>query len=210
MQYTPAGNRDIPSIVAMHIDPSRDGIANIYKNSSRYSFYQDKIKFYYEVENEGLIVAKDGDRVEGFIIVTKSIKQINKMILRKGYALRWFLKTLIGRYGIDGAICFKLQNIILTLISNLPNLTRGMNENVVPDSKIMAIVVLKEKRNQGVGTELVNKACVYLTEQGIHEILVTTSVSNLNAQRFYKDIGFTEIGIYRDTIGKSVYMTKQF
>ena len=193
----------------MHIDPSRAGIKEITKKSCKYRFYKDKVDFYFDTENQGLLVAKESNEIVGFIIVSRSISYINKSIFKKGYALKWFINTMMGRYGFNRQIIKKYIDSLSVFVSNKVKYDRENNIVSLPDAKIIAIVVLKEKRNQGIGSELIRKACQYISEQGIEEILVTTSLHNEIAQRCYKNLGFKERGFFRDTIGQAVYLTKQ-
>nr|WP_295923786.1 GNAT family N-acetyltransferase [uncultured Dyadobacter sp.] len=87
-----------------------------------------------------------------------------------------FVHTLNGV--IDGFITLKKQG---------NNATIGL------------IATSREKRNQGIGKSLLNRARSYAEESGISTLFVTTQGGNINACRFYENNGFvlkSELNVY--------------
>ncbi|MFX1338160.1 MAG: GNAT family N-acetyltransferase [Promethearchaeota archaeon] len=57
---------------------------------------------------------------------------------------------------------------------------------------INELIVAKSHRNKGIGKVLIEKAIQLAKRRGMDEIEVGTEISNVNAQSFYKKVGFNE------------------
>ncbi|HGE70317.1 TPA: GNAT family N-acetyltransferase [Candidatus Poribacteria bacterium] len=164
----------------------------------------DKVMFFFKAEPEGIIVAKDNDEIVGFVIVTVSMNALMKRIMKNGHFLKYMFKLMLGMYGFNIGIVGKIISAIFRLCRKSKNIT----ENIVSDSIIWSLVVKAEKRKQGIGTELIKKACEYIHRQGISEIGIEVSPSNETAISVYKKCGFIKKGILQSNYGL-IYMTKK-
>ena len=211
MYYSLAERHDLPIIAAMHIEPSKEGMKQAANHCNIYEFYMDKAEFFFQCEREGMIVARDGSEVVGFVIVTKSIKRLNVLSLVKGYLAKSIMKTLIGKYGLSGHAIRWYMRIPLAFfrifrVKPSEEKTRTKIRHV--DAEIRGLIVLEEKRGQGIGTELMKRATEYLSKQGIAELGLTVSPENIVARRLYEKLGFVEKGGYQEGKGKRLYMVK--
>lgn len=64
--------------------------------------------------------------------------------------------------------------------------------------EIMNIVVIKRKRNKGIGKMLVNDAIKRAKKEGVKRLLVGTGNSSINQLAFYQKCGFRISGIRKD------------
>ncbi len=60
--------------------------------------------------------------------------------------------------------------------------------------EIHELVVLPEKRNQGIGSALLKEALIYLKNKGHERIGLWVGKNNERAKAFYKKFGFKEVG----------------
>jgi len=212
INYQIATERDIHFLAAMHTKGSRETLKRSLKEkTSMYEYFKDKVELFFNLEKEGVIVARDEEGIVGNIIVTKSMKRIKIMIIIKGYLVKWAAKAIIGRYGLNIKILKKLMKIFMSLfLFTKHKLQSGKSrgENLHSEAKIISVIVIEEKRKQGIGTELIKQACEYLSNQKIENVAITVA-PNSDAKRLYEKLGFIDIGTYQESVGKSIYMIKR-
>jgi len=83
----------------------------------------------------------------------------------------------------DSVICFINFTIRETILHSAPS---GL---------IDELVVSKDHRGKGVGRKLVQVAIEKCKQLGCCEVEVSTELSNINARKFYKKMGFKEKGL---------------
>jgi ribosomal protein S18 acetylase RimI-like enzyme len=207
-----AHKSDLHVIAAMHIEPAVSKIDEIIKKyNSKYRFYFDKVKLFFDIEPAGIIVAKENSQILGFIIVSKDTHEIKRVSLRKCYFIRLGLKSLLGYYGVNIEMLKKLG---LILYANIISQSRGVRTDIPPGmpmetvSKIWAFIVMKDTRGKGVGLSLLDSACNYVQNQGSQAICVTVSQDNNVALKLYQNSGFQIISQCLESTGPSYYLIK--
>ncbi|EFD93043.1 MAG: GCN5-related N-acetyltransferase [Candidatus Parvarchaeum acidophilus ARMAN-5] len=70
--------------------------------------------------------------------------------------------------------------------------------------------VLKEFRREGVGTALIRNVIDYASIEKIHNILVLSEISNKEAKKFLKKIGFRKIGKIRRLFNNKDYIMWEY
>lgn len=87
--------------------------------------------------------------------------------------------------------CFVAEtNGVLTgscLLVIVPNLTRGAR----PFSVIENVVVHRDYRRQGIGTELMRSALEMAWDQGCYKAMLLSGARREDAHRFYESLGFS-------------------
>lgn len=205
MEYLTADKADAVKIAAMHIAPSVNlSLDNIEKRKD-FRLYFEKVNFFMQFEPEGVIVAKEGSNIVGFIIITKDAGYLMRNIFLKGYVFRWAILMALRRFGLDVNMIKKSIRYLLSF-SFLPLIAAKK----IPSAKIMAIIVAKEKRGLGIGSSLVDKAIEYLRKNKIKSLCVATEVSNILAIKFYQSCGFSLSGTCVESVGRSFILTKSF
>jgi len=64
--------------------------------------------------------------------------------------------------------------------------------------KILLLAVPEQARGKGHGMVLIQHAFDALTQQGVKDIVLDTSVDNVTAQRLYQRAGFKNLGVHPD------------
>jgi RimJ/RimL family protein N-acetyltransferase len=59
-------------------------------------------------------------------------------------------------------------------------------------AELETLTVLADQRGKGIGASLLEAAWQHLAELGVEEMAITTTVTNVNAQRFYERHGFSQ------------------
>jgi len=206
----PANKSDLPIIAAMHIDPDTNRIIKtIQNNSSQYKFYLDKVNMFFRLEPEGVLIAKEFNQIIGFIIASRKSDEIKKLSLRKGYLLYFALKSLLLQYGFNKEI---IKKLLLVPYANFIRQKRELSQiptQVNTSGKLWASVVLKQARNKGVYSKLIEASCDYVKKQGADLICATFTKDNAIPLNHCQKSGFQIIGECMESTGPSYYLIKE-
>lgn len=206
----PARKSNLPIIAAMHIDPNNDMITKIIrKNSAQYKFYLDKVNMFYRLEPKGVLVAKELDRILGFIIASKKSDEIKKLSVRKGYILYFALKSLLFQYGLNKEMIKKLFLVPYANFIRQKTELSQMPFKVNNSGKLWASVVIKQARNKGIYSKLIEASCDYARKQGAYILSATFAKDNIIPLNHCQKAGFQIIGECMESTGPSYYLIKQ-
>lgn len=82
-----------------------------------------------------------------------------------------------------------------------------------PESDVLDITVLPEKRNRGVGQRLLSGLLARAARKGVDTVYLEVRVSNAPARHLYRKLGFTETGLrknyYTDPVEDAVTMARR-
>jgi len=208
MRVEKAGQEDLPRIAAMHVDPTAvadpRGLAS---GRGACRLYLDKVRLFHACEPGGILVARDGERIAGFLIVTASVARFKRYALRSGAALRIALRAALGMYGLDGAILRKIAVLPFTIFGG--RIRRGgTSPGMLPDAKVWAVVTAREHRRMGVASALLEAGEAYLRSLGVPSVGITVGIGNEPAIGAYRKAGYRAIGEVLESTGPSLYMEK--
>ena len=205
----PAHKSDLPIIAAMHLEPSVNRIREIIKETSgAYKFYLDKVKMFYSIEPNGVLVVRGNNQITGFAIISKKSGKIKQSAFKKGYILIFALKSLLLQYGINKEM---LKKLFMVLYANFTGRRILSQVSPKPDNpaKIWAFIIMKESRNQGLGVKLIEAACAYAIQQNNNAISATFFKNNLPAMNLYQKTGFSITGECLESTGPSYCLIKR-
>jgi GNAT superfamily N-acetyltransferase len=79
---------------------------------------------------------------------------------------------------------------LMTLLI-MPNISHG----ALPWALSEALVIDSKSRNRGLGGMLVNYAITKAREAGCYKLVLDSNIKRLDAQRFYRSLGFEEYSV---------------
>ncbi|MBI5778134.1 MAG: GNAT family N-acetyltransferase [Planctomycetes bacterium] len=204
----PAAKSDLPVMAAMHLEPSATKVREIIrKNSGAYRFYLDKVKMFYAMEPNGVLVVRENNQIAGFAIISKKSGKMKQTAFKKGYILHFAVKALLLQYGTDKKM---LKKLFMVPYANFTG--RRISSPVALESdnpaKIWVFIVMKESRNQGLGLKLIEAACAYAGRQN-NNISATFFKDNIPALNLYKKAGFAIRGECLESTGPSYYLSRR-
>ena len=119
-------------------------------------------------------------------------EQINTFIIRQWFSMQMVvrgecidLSMASGYYAMEG------DEII------------GLITYRITDDKMEILSLDSLRKNNGIGTELLNKATLKAVEIGCAKITLITTNDNISALRFYQKRGFDMVRLYRNALEQS-------
>ncbi|MGQ9630949.1 MAG: GNAT family N-acetyltransferase [bacterium] len=200
--YTPASGNDISEIARIYYRGFEGHILALFGKIPAPRAAEDLLRFFAALEGGGLIAAKDGERIVGFVWVTQSLSGFIRRMISRGFAFKLLLRWIFGRYEFGGRIFGSVARAIWLFLRTADRYrTAG-------DANILAVAVDEAYRGRGVGTELVKFALDYLRRCGAPEVRLEVRPDNAPARRVYSKLGFVEKGTLPTAIGGTIVMTK--
>jgi ribosomal protein S18 acetylase RimI-like enzyme len=212
-----ARESDIPYIAAMHIPPASQAALreHVLRGGPWFNFYLDKIRVFYRLEQEGLLVAEDRNGLVGFCMASRDVGRFKTRAMTSGMAMSMVLNALCLRYGMSASFLQKALMLLVALVTR--RTTRIVKEAkgsslsyTMHKAMIYAWLVVVEKRGSGVGRSLLEAACCYLRAGGAREVGVMTRQDNMAALQTYDYLGFRRVATRIESVGKVFYMVKDF
>jgi len=176
MKTTALKPEHVPSVAALHIQ----GINGGFISSLGAGFVTALYEAIVNSNNSFGFAVEDNERVLGFVAFTSSITKLYKSVIaKKGFRMAGFLAGRI--------LSFKqIRNALETLF--YPARVRKKN---LASTELLSIVVCADKRNQGLGTELVVKSLQQCSRLGLESVKVLVAADNQPANKLYQKCGFT-------------------
>jgi len=126
------------------------------------------------------LVAKDNEKIIGFITGTENLSKFYKDFFMKKFFVAFF--TLLP-YFFNPKIIFKISETFL-----YPKRKNKISKNM-PTAELLSIVVDKEYREKGVAKKLFQELVNEYKKRGINEFKVIVGSNLLNAIKFYEKMG---------------------
>jgi ribosomal protein S18 acetylase RimI-like enzyme len=131
-----------------------------------------------------LIIAKDKDKVVGYICGTSKIGGLYKRFIKKK-----FFKALLSL--IPNLFSLK---VIPRIVETLLYPTKREISSL-PDAEIIAFAVRKEYRGTGLAHKLFDEALVCFKRLNVDSITIVTGLNQVAAQKFYEKKGAEKVGL---------------
>ncbi len=178
-----------------------DNVRLVYGDDPKPDAMIDVWSFARTFEPGGFLAAREDGVLVGYVLLSSSVKRLQRSALLSGRPLVWAWRALLGRYGIRWGALFKLLwNKVLFVGNENRYRTRG-------DAQLLNIAVAESARGRGVAKALVSAGLAYLHGVGVTEIRLEVRPDNLPAISAYRQTGFVERGRTRDIHGEWLVMT---
>ena len=193
LKHQDLSEKEIKEVAELHRQEMATGFLSTLKGrllENLYSFLsKDPVCF--------LIIAKDKNKVVGYICGTSKIHGLYKTFIKKNFwkALYQLIPNLLS------------FNIIKGLIETLLYPTKSELSRL-PEAEIIAFAVRKEYRGTGLAHRLFDEAIVCFKKLGVDKITIVTGLESIAAQKFYEKKGAQKVGLMEVHRGvKSVIYT---
>jgi ribosomal protein S18 acetylase RimI-like enzyme len=175
MRTTQLKPQDAPTLAALHIQGIKSGFISSLGLGFVTALYEAVAK---SSSSFGFAV-EDDERVVGFVTFTSNISKLYKsVIVSRGLLMAGLLA---GRV-------LSLQRIKKTLETLF--YPKRVREEETASAELLSIVVREDKRNQGLGTELVIKSLQRCRQLGLEKVKVLVAADNEPANKLYQKCGF--------------------
>lgn len=133
--------------------------------------------------NSEVFISKSGNKVRGFLSLTKDRSELNKIINRQ---------ISLGRKARLAAFVLLHPGLVSRLYSKI------MLDHFISNRKgeypsVLTLGVSTEFRGTGVGSQLILRANKYFKDLGVPKYFVDTDSSNESALQFYIKMGFKRV-----------------
>ena len=193
--------KDLEIVTSMHIS-SRIADASLQRPKSHYRFFFDKVRLFYDFDQESIILKKDdNDQIIGILIYTFNEVDFNHF--SGPHHFRFFiraLKTILGFYGCRFGKFFAALRSMLgkNLESDVPFTDRY--------GKIWVMLVMEERRREGIAIDLIDSCIENMKKRGEKLLRLTVEVDNKPAIKAYEKSNFKIIGKCKESSGLSYVM----
>lgn len=204
MEYGPAGRRDIPGVARIFMEAFEDSLLHIFGKMPHPRLVREVLLLCLQAEREGFIVAREGNRVVGYVFAPARLSGLWGTALRKGFLYRWVFGWLKGRYR------FGWQPLKILLLDKYQFLRSTVTERDYGDARILSIAVAVAARGKGVATGLMERAFDYLLERGVKRVRLEVRPWNLPALKLYHNLGFQCRDTMSDSRGEWLVMVREF
>jgi len=202
LEVTKRKNSTDEQMARLHISSDIDFVLGN-NNDNSLNFFRDKVAIFREFSNEGIIIEKnDSCEVQGFILMLFDQKEFKKALIKKGYALRYIISIITGRYKGSPEGWKKWIRLPMAFIS------RRRKKSACKSAKIVAFIVREDMRGKGLGSKLLASAEKLTIEKGIEHLEITVNKNNEAAKRLYERSGFKITGEILESTGASYQMLK--
>jgi ribosomal protein S18 acetylase RimI-like enzyme len=146
-----------------------------------------------------LIIAKDNNKVVGYIAGTAKIGGFYKRFVKKK-----FLQAIISL--LPNFLSFR---VLKGLFETLFYPTKAELSNL-PEAEIISFTVRKEYRGTGLAHKLFDEAMTCFKQMGVNSLTIVTGITQISAQKFYEKKGSKRIGFLEVHKGKKsvIYLYK--
>jgi ribosomal protein S18 acetylase RimI-like enzyme len=169
------------------------------KNSLIKEAVTDIFLMLHHAMDDGFLVAVDDNgTVQGYIVVSGSIRRLWKDALLSGYVFRSLYRWLTGSYGMGPAPVLKVVRNKLFYI--------GFEMGTGSAGQILSIAVHPDCRGKGIGRALVDRGLNLLKSSGVSTVKLEVRPENNAALKIYSECGFVEKGRTRDLQGEWIIM----
>ncbi|MBC5807737.1 MAG: GNAT family N-acetyltransferase [Candidatus Eremiobacteraeota bacterium] len=197
----PIRAEELRDAVRIFLGAFSENVKAVYGDSPRPDAMLDVWTFFSQDEPGGFLAAREGCTLIGYALFTASLKRLQRDAVVRGQVLRWTLRALSGRYGIQWLQLGRvLWNKILFVGSSGRFRTQG-------DAQLLNIAVEPAARGRGAAKALVVAGMEYLAGRGVPEVRLEVRPDNAAAIRVYRGVGFVERGQTRDAHGDWLVMT---
>jgi ribosomal protein S18 acetylase RimI-like enzyme len=203
ISVTTAKKEELAAIAQLFLEGFSGAIEAALGKIPRACWAESLAQALWSIEREGFILAREDNRVIGYIVVTRDLKGIVRGVLLRGYLLRWIWGWLSGRYGLGRKSMGRAFKGLFSFIGGSGKYRSQGN------AQILSIAVANNRRGVGIGTRLVEEALKYLEKGKVSEVRLEVRPDNLPARRIYEKLGFVVKGTIPTIIGESLVMIKR-
>jgi ribosomal protein S18 acetylase RimI-like enzyme len=133
-----------------------------------------------------LIIAKDGQKVVGFVSGTVNLKQIYKVFIRKYF---WLLPVILIKKLTSWQTLNKIKDLIFYPLKQSHSQKNTKHNQAVPQAELLSIAVLENYRGQQIAVELYQHLVAQFKLLAVAEFKIIVGGNLLQAQRFYDKMG---------------------
>jgi ribosomal protein S18 acetylase RimI-like enzyme len=192
---------ELKDAVRIFLDAFSENVKAVYGDNPRPDAMLDVWTFFSQEEPGGFLAARESSELIGYALFTQSLKRLQRHAVVRGQVLRWTLRALSGRYGIQWLQLSRvLWNKILFVGSSGRFRTHG-------DAQLLNIAIHPAARGRGAAKALVVAGMQYLAARGVPEVRLEVRPDNAAAISVYRRVGFVERGQTRDAHGDWLVMT---
>ncbi len=194
MEFAKLELRHVGQIAKLHIE----GISTGFISSLGIDFVTALYEAIAESKDSFGFVAKENDRVLGFVAFTTNLNKLYKsVILKKGWR---FALLLAGKmFSLK-----RIKKVFETLF--YPSRIKKMN---LPSAELLSIVVADESQGKGLGLQLLQKGLAGCAKRGIDKVKVLVGADNKPANELYQKCGFVLFGqIDSHGVVSDIYVVK--
>lgn len=205
MIITKATEDDLPFVGEIFLKAFFSSVKHLFKGEKPNNISAgDIFKVFLLFERDCFYVAKLDNRVAGYIVATKDIREIWVKTLLSGVWLRWFFRWVKGDYGFGIKPIYNLLKNKLLFVRDEKRETDNKDYG-----RVLSIAVDENYQGHGIGKELVKKGLAYLKSQGKDYVKLEVRPSNIPAVKAYTTLGFDVIGKMEDLQGEWIIMLKK-
>lgn len=165
---------------------------------------KDVLEVFWRFEPNCIWVAREDDDVIGYIIATKSIREIWIKTVFSGIWFKWVLKWLIRKYGFRAKPIYKILKNKLLFIKDEKASTKDKD-----CGRILSIAIDHKNQGKGISKNLIRAGIDYLRNQGLKYVKLEVRPDNIAAYQSYIAFGFQVVGKMEDMQGPWVIMLKK-
>ena len=149
----PARAADLPACAELYLHGFERGLRALFGRVPHVALVEDIVGTYLALEPEGFLVWSGGARVDGYLLVTRSLRRLTRRAIFSHHAPRMILRFARGRYALGGtrALVHALGQI--RTFNHFAGDFRSSG-----DAQIVSIAVREGVRGGGVGRELMRAA----------------------------------------------------
>ena len=203
MDISPIRADELKDAVRIFLGAFGENVKAVYGDQPRPDAMLDVWTFFSQDEPGGFLAAREASALIGYALFTTSLKRLQRHAVLRGQVLRWTLRALTGRYGIQWLQLGRLLWNKMLFVGNAGRFrTRG-------DAQLLNIAVDPSARGRGAAKALVIGGLKYLAEQRVPEVRLEVRPDNAPAISVYRRVGFIERGVTRDAHGDWLVMTAE-
>lgn len=200
-----AVSSDIPAIAELYQSAFPDALLAVFGKSRLPSaVVTDLLGALYRHDPSGFIVARDGGRLAGFIIVSSNRQRLAKGLLREGTLTTLVLRWIMGRYPGLG---LRFVPRLAVLAWNYWKAEKNPAADRPAMAQVLSIVVAPEMQRRGIGQRLTELALAALRQARVTLVRLEVDAAKEAPIRLYQKMGFKEIARLPTPRGLALVMT---
>lgn len=195
VRIVPARRRDLQGIARVFSLAFEDTLRSIFGRMPPRRVFRDVFSLCYRAEPSGLLVARSGLGVAGYVFAPSDMGRLYRAATLGGHLWQWLRHWLRGDYG------FGWSPLRVLLLDKYAFLRSSLETGPFPAARILSIAVDPAFRGRGLGSALLQAALASLAKRGARRVRLEVRPENAAAVRMYEKAGFRRVGTMVDTRG---------